>query len=114
MLTGVSLEHSAAWKQRRFKGDLTLWNGSVDAAGHSLGLAADRVAAQPPKTILCDTIHRFKGLEADVVVLVELRADDERLERLLYIGATRAKHHLVVIGTPELLAKLRQSAPPVG
>jgi hypothetical protein len=96
ILTGVSLEHSAVWRQRRFKGGLVLWNGSVDATGHSLGLPADRVPSQPPGTILCETIHRFKGLEADVVILVELRPDD-RLRRLLYVGATRAKHHLVVI-----------------
>ncbi len=56
---------------------------------------------QPPRTIRCETIHRFKGLEADVVILVELRPDD-RLRRLLYVGASRAKHHLIAIVTPEL------------
>ncbi len=33
VLTGVSLEHSEVWRRRRFKGDLVLWNGSVDDAG---------------------------------------------------------------------------------
>jgi len=108
VLTGVALHHSDVWRQHRFKGDLILWNGSVDDAGDSLGLPADRVVAQPPKTILCETIHRFKGLERDVVVLVELRPDDERVEKLLYVGATRAKHHLVVIAPPGLAARLAQ------
>ena len=37
VLTGVSLEHSATWRQRRFKGDLVLWNGGVDDEGRSQG-----------------------------------------------------------------------------
>jgi hypothetical protein len=106
VLTGVSLEHSAAWQRRRFRGDLVLWNGHVDDEGRSLGLPFDAEPAQPPRTIAIETIHRFKGLERDVAVLVELRPDDERLGCLLYIGATRAKHHLVVIAPPELAARL--------
>ena len=102
VLTGCSLARSAVWRQRRFRGDLALWNGHVDTAGRSLRLAADAVPAQPPRTILCETIHRFKGLETDVAVLVELRADDARLPRLLYVGASRAKHHLVAVVTPEV------------
>ena len=107
VLTGVSLEHSATWRQRRFKGDLVLWNGGVDDDGRSKGLSADQVPDQPPGTILCESIYRFKGLERDVVVLAEIRPDDQRLERLLYVGATRAKHHLVVIAPPTLVASLR-------
>lgn len=110
VLTGVSLEHSAAWRRRRFRGDLVLWNGHVDDAGRALGLPFDAEPAQPPRTIAIETIHRFKGLERDVVVLVELRPDDERLGRLLYVGATRAKHHLVVIAPPELAARLMDGA----
>jgi UvrD-like helicase C-terminal domain/Nuclease-related domain len=106
VLSGVALEHSAVWRKRRFRGDLTLWNGSVADDGVSRGLAADAIPAQPPRTIAIDTIHRFKGLERDVVVLVELRPDDERLGILLYVGASRAKHHLVVIATPELARRL--------
>ena len=52
--------------------------------------------------IVCDSIRRFKGLEKPVIVLVELRPDDERLERLLYIGSSRAKQHLVVIAPAEI------------
>ena len=107
VLTGVSLEHSATWRQRRFKGDLVLWNGGVDDDGRSKGLSADQVPDQPPGTILCESIYRFKGLERDVVVLAEIRPDDERLERLMYVGATRAKHHLVVIAPPALAKRLR-------
>lgn len=44
------------------------------------------------------TIHSFKGLESPVVILVEL---DEGLQHsvdeLLYVGCSRARHHLVVL-----------------
>jgi hypothetical protein len=110
VLTGTSLERSAVWHQRRFKGDLVLWNGGVDDTGHTRGLGAGAVAAQPPRTILCETIHRFKGLERDVVVLVELRPDDERLRQLLYIGITRARHHVALVVVPEVAARLQRGA----
>ena len=106
VLSGASLEHSAVWRQRRFKGGLELWNGSVDAEGRSLGLAADASPRQPPGTIRCETIRRFKGLEADVVVLVELPPDDERLDLLLYIGISRAKHHVILIAPPAVARRL--------
>ena len=45
------------------------------------------------------TIHRYKGLESPVVVLAEIdgRVPDEDLAALLYVGATRARSHLVVV-----------------
>ena len=45
---------------------------------------------------MCETIRRFKGLERPVIVLVELQPDDN-LERLFYVGASRARQHLIVI-----------------
>jgi hypothetical protein len=43
-----------------------------------------------------------KRLEKPVVVIVEPRSDDERLERLPYIGSSRARQHLAVIRPLEL------------
>lgn len=45
------------------------------------------------------TIHRYKGLESPVVVLAEIdgRVDDEDLASLMYVGATRARSHLVLV-----------------
>jgi superfamily I DNA/RNA helicase len=106
VLTGRSLEDSAVWRQRRF-GNEVLWNGGYDDAGHSLGLAADLVPEVPPDAILFDSIRRFKGLERPIVVLVELRPDDPRLDRLLYIGASRARQHLVVIAPTAVLVRAR-------
>ena len=62
-------------------------------------------APMPPPTsareIRLSTIHRFKGLESPVVILAELdsRVSAEQLPGLLYVGATRARTHLVVIGS---------------
>ena len=105
VLSGQSLEHSAAWRQRRF-GNEVLWNGQVDDAGHPLGLAAADVPTQPSDAILCDSIRRFKGLERSVVILVELRADHPQLERIVYIGASRATQHLIVIAPQAVLDKV--------
>ena len=101
LLSGVGLDHSDVWKQRRF-GSETLWNGQVDADGRPNGLAAELVPPQPADTILCDSIRSFKGLERPVVILVELRSDDVRLERLLYVGMSRTLQHLVLVVTPEV------------
>jgi hypothetical protein len=96
VLTGARMEESLVWRQRRF-GNEVLWNGQVDDEGRPLGLAATDVREPPSDAIAFDTIRRFKGLERPVVILVELRAGDTRLERLLYVGASRATQHLIVI-----------------
>ncbi|MDQ3871013.1 MAG: NERD domain-containing protein [Chloroflexota bacterium] len=106
VLTGVSLEKSDVWRQRRF-GNQVLWNGNYDDAGRSLGRAVDAVPEQPSDTILCDSIRRFKGLEREIIVLVELRADVSNLDPLLYVGITRARQHLVVIAPEEIAGRLR-------
>ena len=79
-------------------GNQVLWNGAYDDAGRLLGLPAGDVPEQPKDVVLCESIRRFKGLERPVIVMLEVPRDDpERLDRLLYIGASRAMQHLVVI-----------------
>jgi hypothetical protein len=109
VLSGSKLEESGVWERRRF-GNEVLWNGQVDDAGRPNALAADQVPAQPSDTILCDSIRRFKGLERPVIILVELRADDPRLDRLLYVGLSRARQHVALIVTPEVAQRLDRIA----
>jgi hypothetical protein len=54
------------------------------------------------------TIHRYKGLEAPVVVLCEIdgRVGADELASLLYVGATRARAHLVVVCSDELAERI--------
>ncbi|HLO35516.1 MAG TPA: ATP-binding domain-containing protein, partial [Candidatus Deferrimicrobium sp.] len=96
VLVGGSLRDSAIWRQRAF-GNEVLWNGQVDDAGRTIGLAASAVPEPPSDAIVCDSIRRFKGLERPVIVLAELDPADAKLERLLYVGASRARQHLIVI-----------------
>lgn len=106
VLTGRKLEDSAVWKRRRF-GNEVLWNGHVDHAGLPRGLAAYDVPEAPPDVILFDSIRRFKGLERPVVILVELRPEERQLRQLLYVGASRARQHLVVVATAATLEVVR-------
>lgn len=53
------------------------------------------------------SIHRFKGLEANAVVVTDVeRLDSARERSLVYVGATRAKHRLVVLAHESLRGRL--------
>ena len=61
-------------------------------------------------TVLIDTIQRFKGLESPVVILWGLDMIDlARKEELLYVGMSRAKSLLVVVGTAATCAIFRKT-----
>ena len=52
--------------------------------------------------VVCENVHRLKGLEFDTVILAS--PDDEDDETVLYVGVSRAVSELVVVG-PEALAR---------
>jgi superfamily I DNA/RNA helicase len=54
-------------------------------------------------------VHRYKGLESPVVVLAEIdeRVAESDLAPLLYVGATRARSHLVVVASEPMAADLQ-------
>ena len=59
--------------------------------------------------VLLDTVGRFKGLEAPVVVLWGIDGIDwERSEEMLYVGMSRAKSILVVVGTNASCARVER------
>ena len=66
----------------------------------------------PPPTkgneVRVATIHRYKGLESAVVVLAEIdsRVAEADLAALLYVGATRARSHLVIVASDPLGVRL--------
>lgn len=68
------------------------------------------VLAPPTKgnEVRVATIHRYKGLESPVVVLAEIdgRVDPNDLHALLYVGATRARAHLVVVCSESLAERI--------
>ncbi len=67
----------------------------------------------PPPTkgneVRVATIHRYKGLESSVVVLAELdeRIAEAELAALVYVGATRARSHLVIVASDGVAGRLR-------
>ena len=71
-------------------------------------------AVLPPPTkgneVRVATIFRYKGLEAPVVVLCEIdgRVGEADLAPLLYVGATRARAHLVVVASASVEPHLRR------
>jgi DNA helicase IV len=61
-----------------------------------------------PTTIICENVHRVKGLEFDYVVLVAT-ADDAASrvsDALLYVGVSRAIFGLTVIGPRSIADRL--------
>lgn len=70
-----------------------------------------RVSEVTSGCVVVDTVRRFKGLERSVVLLVELESTIDDLE-LLYVGITRARSHLIVIGQASQLDVIRRNTPP--
>ena len=75
VLSGGSATASEVWRHRRF-GNAPLENAALYDDGSSRGLAPEDVPDEPDE-VLFETIRRFKGLEREVVVLVELPTDGE-------------------------------------
>ena len=106
MLSGAAATASGVgvWRHRRF-GNAVLCNSALRDDGSSKELTPEGIPDEP-SAVLFETIRRFKGMEREVVVLVELPTDGERLEELLYVGLTRATTELVVIAPPGLARRL--------
>ena len=70
-----------------------LGNAALADDGRHVGLPPEQIDDDPTDTVLFETIRRFKGLEAPVIVLVELPDEEHargRLDALLYVALTRA------------------------
>jgi len=105
VLSGAKGGASEVWRHRRF-GNACLENSALHDDGTSRGLAPEDVPDEPDE-VLFETIRRFKGMEREVVILVELPTEGERLDELLYVGLTRATTELVVIAPMDLVRRLR-------
>jgi superfamily I DNA/RNA helicase len=70
---------------------------TVDAL-HELVVADSCFVPLGGKGVVAETVHRFKGLEAEVVVLVIPTSSAPSRDALLYVGMSRARSMLVVLG----------------
>ncbi|HRR13976.1 MAG TPA: AAA family ATPase [Thermoanaerobaculia bacterium] len=87
VLTPFNLDRSAVWKGRN--------RIAVPLARLEPGHPSIDRTTQPDAVPIA-SLARFKGLEADAVVLCEIRPDSHACTpRHLYIGASRARHLLV-------------------
>jgi hypothetical protein len=54
-----------------------------------------------PGKVYCSTVHSFKGLERSVIILAGIEKwmlqNWQDIEKLLYVGSSRARNHLIVI-----------------
>lgn len=69
-------------------------------AGHVLGAPGE-------ESLVAETVHRYKGLENDAVILCLRHLRDDRERALAYIGASRARTFLVVVAAADVLAALQ-------
>jgi hypothetical protein len=92
---------------------------SPTEAGTRRLLARGRVGSYPlaespgPGTLLTSSVRGFEGLERSVVILAELATDPADLDDLrgeLYVGASRARDHLIVLATRAVARELRRLA----
>jgi hypothetical protein len=63
-----------------------------------LNVAADWWEGDRASRVRVGTVHRFKGLEADVVLYLEPAYRSEQTARLAYTAYSRARHRLIVLG----------------
>jgi hypothetical protein len=66
----------------------------------------DAVDLESRRTRYC-SIYRFKGLEAQAVIITDVTSLDDPADRsLLYVGCTRALHRLVILAHESLRSRL--------
>jgi len=59
------------------------------------------------RSVLIETVHRFKGLEADVVILLLHDGEEQDVKRLAYVGMSRARALLVLIASKAMFDVIR-------
>jgi len=63
--------------------------------------------------IFCTTVHAFKGLESPVVILAEIEPyATQDLETVLYVGCSRACHHLILLASNYLSEDVKRKLGP--
>ena len=100
VLTYCGRERSALMAFDELGGcSLRRYDGTYDEEGHPVSQPGD---------ILIETVFRFKGQSAPCIILTEVDFDelDERVERRLYVGATRASMQLSMVMSERAAAKL--------
>jgi Nuclease-related domain/UvrD-like helicase C-terminal domain/PhoH-like protein len=100
---GVKAEDIAVLFQRRPTED------GLRAAGRASRWRLNEYDETSPGAVLWTTIHAFKGLESQVVVLADVKSRiRDEIDSLLYVGMSRARTKLIVLCDEESRASLDQ------
>jgi len=95
MKEGVSLERVAIVGMRRL--EKSCLAGMAELGGFPVAAIEDDGGTAVPGAIRYATPHRFKGLEADVVLLLDVDGSEWAMKpRNLYVAASRARLRLCV------------------
>ena len=70
--------------------------------GKGQEIAGHRVGSLGDPGLVAETIHRFKGLEDDVVIVFLDEVENDRHRALAYVGMSRARALLIVVGSKEV------------
>jgi hypothetical protein len=80
----------------------------LDQRGEAVGVTWAIEVHGRQRSVLVGTVARFKGLEAQAVVLwLGDEVVDEKQWETVYVGATRAKSLLAIVGSQKVLKALR-------
>ena len=79
---------------------------AVFAGAETLGVFKCVPAPGELESVTFDTIRRFKGLDSQVVILIELESVIEDAA-LMHVAISRARSHLAVIGSEAVMDALR-------
>ncbi len=70
----------------------------VEKVGEFPLVDRSRMLDPPQECVRFSTIHSFKGLESQVVIIVDIEdVDDPRSQSLLYVGMSRARGLLILL-----------------
>lgn len=64
--------------------------------------------SEDPSAIRFMTIQKFRGMERQVVIMVELDSEVHEIESLFYLGCSRAKAKLIILASNNLDDKLKE------
>ncbi len=92
---GVPVESIVILSPRRFESSVA---SKVEGAPKPIVDTSGERPEPDPDTIAFSTIHAYKGLESEAVLLVDVDdLDSERMRALLYVGGTRSRTILGVL-----------------
>lgn len=103
---GVRPQDVAVLTARRHKG---VWYELLQLRSQGVGVAwAVEAHGQHRRSVLLDTVARFKGLEAQAVVLwLGDEIFEEQQREIMYVGTTRAKSLLCIVSSSKTSVAIR-------